>query len=269
MTAPRFYGSDSLNVATYDQRTVPAADGPLAADIAFYIDLGRHVGGPVLDLGCGTGRVAWPLARAGFEVVGLDRSPHMLARAESKRADVPEEVSGPVQFVEGDMSSFALDRRFGLSVIPGRSFQILLEPEEQRACLDSIRDHLRPGGILALQLFDPLLETLVPGEQPAPSPDRGTVTHPGTGNDVTVHVIRRRNDPLRQVFEEEWEFTERGPDGAVLRRENETLAMRWTYRYEMRYLLELSGFEVVGEYSDFQGARPAYGREQVWVARRP
>ncbi|MBA3778057.1 MAG: hypothetical protein H0X16_01885 [Chloroflexi bacterium] len=167
------------------------------------------------------------------------------------------------------MCSFTLQGRFRLAVIPFRSFQVLLDPEAQRSCLHSIRAHLRPGGILALQLFDPRLESMVPGEGPAPNPDRGTVPNPDTGNDVTIRVLRRQTDPLRQVFEEEWEFTERGPDGTVVRRENETLAMRWTYRHEIRYLLELCGFEVVAEYADFQGAPPAYGREQVWVARRP
>jgi hypothetical protein len=55
----------------------------------------------------------------------------------------------------------------------------------------------------------------------------------------------------------------------VARHEEEMLSMRWTYRYEMRYLLELCGFDVQAEYSDFRRSPPAYGREHVWVARRP
>jgi hypothetical protein len=70
------------------------------------------------------------------------------------------------------------------------------------------------------------------------------------------------------VLEETWRFQELNHDGALLREERETLRMRWLYRYEMRYLLELSGFEIEAEYSDFEGSPPAYGNEQVWVARK-
>ena len=67
---------------------------------------------------------------------------------------------------------------------------------------------------------------------------------------------------------EVWEFAELDNTGNSLRREEETLRMRWTYRFEMRYLLEVSGFEVTAEYSDFRGSPPQYGAEQVWVALR-
>ena len=54
----------------------------------------------------------------------------------------------------------------------------------------------------------------------------------------------------------------------MVRQEEEILRLRWTYRYEMRHLLELAGFEVEAEFSDFRGSPPAYGREQVWLARK-
>jgi hypothetical protein len=69
------------------------------------------------------------------------------------------------------------------------------------------------------------------------------------------------------LLTEVWEFAELGLEGNPLRREEETLRMRWIYRFEMRYLLEVSGFEVLGEYSDFRGSPPKYAAEQVWVAR--
>ena len=72
-----------------------------------------------------------------------------------------------------------------------------------------------------------------------------------------------------KLMTEVWEFTELEDGGDALRSEQETLRMRWTYRFEMRYLLEVAGFDVVAEYSDFRGSPPQYGAEQVWVARRP
>jgi SAM-dependent methyltransferase len=264
-----FYGTAGLNVETYDVRTEGSVVGQLAGDVEMYRSLAAAVGGPVLDLGAGTGRVALPLAQEGHEVVGVELSPHMRALAESKRQAQPPDVAGRITFVEGDMADFDLGRAFGLAVIPFRAFQALLEPERQRACLACVHRHLRPGGLLAFHVFDPLLDSILPGRQPPPSPDRGTVVHPVTGRPVAIRVLVRDNDPYRQVFDETWEFTELGDDGKVVRQEQETLSMRWTYRWEMRHLLELSGFEIDGEYGDFRGSPPAYGQEQVWVARRP
>ena len=79
-----FYGRDSLNVESYDSQA-QAGQPVLGGDVEFYIDQAR-ARGPVLDLGGGTGRVAWPLAEAGFEVTSLDLSAPMLARSEAKRA---------------------------------------------------------------------------------------------------------------------------------------------------------------------------------------
>jgi SAM-dependent methyltransferase len=264
-----FYERSGLNVETYDARTALQADAALADDVSFFTARARASGGPVLDLGTGTGRVAIPLARAGFTVVGLDLSPHMLAQARQKLEREPAEVRDRVRLVQGDMAAFDLGERFGLAVIPFRGFQIITTPQAQRNCLTSVHTHLRPGGILVLHLFDPLLQTLVPEETAAPHPDRGTVRHPQTGNEVRVRVLSRRNDPLRQVFDEEWLFEEVDAGGAVVRGERETLSLRWTYRYEMRYLLEVAGFTELVEYSDFRSSPPAYGREQVWLARRP
>ena len=73
--------------------------------------------------------------------------------------------------------------------------------------------------------------------------------------------------PGAQILVEQWRTTELGLDGAILRTLEESLTLRWTYRWEMRYLLELSGYEIDAEYGDFQGSAPAYGREQVWVVR--
>lgn len=73
---------------------------------------------------------------------------------------------------------------------------------------------------------------------------------------------------MRQVLEETWRFQEFDHDGALLREEREVLRLRWLYRYEMRHLLELCGFSIEAEFSDFQESPPAYGKEQIWVARR-
>ncbi len=262
-----FFASHGLAVETYDAR-IPAPDQPpIEGDVEFYSSLAQRTNGPVLELGAGTGRVTWALAEAGFEVVGLDISGRMLERAEAKRGSVPIESSARATFIEGDMADFALDRSVALAVAAFRVFQSLLTPETQRRSLECVYRHLRPGGLIALDLFDPRLEFVLPGSD-APRM-QGEFRQPRTNRPVRFEIIERRLDPLTQTLEEIWRFEELDDGGNVLRHEEVTLALRWTYRWEMRYLLELCGFEIEAEYSDFKQSPAAYGLEQVWVARRP
>src|SRR6476469_762992 len=129
----------------YD-RTSPGIPG----DVDFYVGLAREAAGPVLELGCGTGRVTLAIAQAGIPVVGLDREANMLAAAVRKTGG----CANPC-WVLGDMAGFALAQTFELVLIPYRSFQHLANGDEQRAALGCIRRHLRPGARLAFDLTNP------------------------------------------------------------------------------------------------------------------
>src|SRR6185503_13706615 len=111
-----FYSTGGLNVETYDVRT---ATPP--GEIAFYVERARRSGGSVLELACGTGRITWPIARAGVRIVSLDLAEGMLARAESKQAGEDAATSGRARFVADDMTSFELQERFALAIIPFRA----------------------------------------------------------------------------------------------------------------------------------------------------
>jgi SAM-dependent methyltransferase len=259
-----FYERPSLNVESYDaiaRDVLPGGD-----DLAFIATLAAETGGPLLELACGTGRLTIPLAEAAFEIVGLDRSAPMLDVARSKAGRLEPSVRERVRFVEADMTEFELPERFGLVFAVFRGFMLLLDIDSQRAALGAARRHLRPGGRLVLDLFDPRLDLLVPGSQ---IPDRVQTGPLPAGTVVEARPGQRAIDPVRQVFEEPWQFVERGGDGTVLREEHEVLTMRWTYRYEMRHLLTLAGFEDLHEFGDYAGGPPAYGAEQIWVARAP
>ncbi len=263
-----FYETRGLNVDPYEERAEHLSATSVVGDIDFYVALAREVGGPVLELACGTGRVVLPIARAGSEVVGLDLSDGMLRVAAERLAREPEHVRANVSLVHGDMRHFELGQQFPLIIIAFRSFQMLLAPEDEQACLDSVRRHLRPSGKLVIDIFDPLLDLLLPGDAGppvVPRIERGG-THADSGNRVRVEVVNRRNNTVAQTFEELWRFTAIAADGSVVRAEDELLSMRWIYRWEMRYLLERQGFRVEAEYSDFKKSPPAYGKEQVWIA---
>ena len=265
---PAFYERDGINPQTYDERTAAIVSvGPVAGDAAWYARRCREWGGTVLEGACGTGRVAWTLAEAGVEVVGFDLSPHMLARAEAKRAKASPAAALRARFVRGDLRTFDIGRKFNVALVPFRSFQVLLTPEDQRACLDRFRAHLDRGGRLVLDLFDPLYAALGK-DPPASIRSRAEVPLPGRGTTLVQEISRDSVDPVNQVLHETWTFEERDASGTLLRREQERLRMRWSFRWEMRHLFALAGFEVEAEYSDFKESPPAYAKEQVWVLRR-
>jgi SAM-dependent methyltransferase len=251
------------SVDYYDLRQQDGPGTPIEGDVAFYRRQAKRARGPILELGCGTGRVTFPLADAGLDVTGLDASRAMLRVARRKLRATPRPK---VRLVRGDMRRFTLRRRFALVIIPFRAFQALLTVRDQRACLACIRRHLRPGGRLIIDLFDPRLEYCLP-DAPAFPMTRPEGHDQTTGEDVAVTVVDRRNDPLTQTFVETWRWTI-SRAGRVVRQADEALHMRWTYRHEMRHLFELTGFRVVAEYGDFKGGGPRYGAEQVWVVSR-
>lgn len=259
------YSTDDLGTQVYDALADLRISGSSTeGDLAFYLARGARTRGPVLDVGCGTGRISVPLAEAGLEVVGLDRSRPMLRLAERRRDALAPATSSRLSFIEADMEAFDLGRTFSLIVVPGRAFQFLLTSAAQRSALEHFRRHLAPGGELIIDMFDPRLDLCVPLVQPTAGLI-DTITHPTTGQHVQVQRIERANDPVHQLLVETWRTTALDSSGDVIETIDESATLRWTYRWEMRHLVELAGLDVQVEYSDFHGSPPAYGREQVWV----
>lgn len=260
--------SDSLGTEIYDLQSAAIAPGSThAGDVAFLRRLAAEVGGPILEIGCGTGRVSAVLAADGFDVVGIDLSPAMLRQAAERRATLPTDVAARLTFMPGDMTTFDLGRTFALIVAPSRVLQFALTSDAQRAALRASRAHLATGGRLVLDLFDPRLEFVVPGS--IFPPRQGEVIHPKTGNRVIWEIVGREPDPAAQLVTSDWSARELGPSGEVLRDQTERLTLRWTTRSEMRLLFELEGLEVLADYGDFDGGPPVYGGEQVWVLGLP
>jgi SAM-dependent methyltransferase len=261
VTDANAYYAGGLAVATYD--AFVGDGGSIAGDVEFYLDCARRFGGPILELAAGTGRVLVPLAKAGYDVVGVDLSCAMLRVADAKLRRDPQ-AAGRAQLVEGDMRDFSLARRFSLALIPARAFQHVIEPGDQRRTLRCIHGHLEAGGHLVVDIFDPKFDVLaLTAEEMKPQ----TVRHPLSGNLLRRTTIGRRHDPLEQVVHETLRLEELDETGSVVASEETSWAVRWSLRQEMAYLFELCGFDVVEQFSDFQGSPPAYGREQLWVVR--
>ena len=184
--------------------------------------------------------------------------------ARRKSADLPAQLRDRLTWVRQDMSELNLGQRFGFVFVPARSFQHLLTVDLQRQTLAAIRDHLEPHGRLALHLFDPRLDVLSDESKLQP---RQSAVHPQTGRRYTSEVVRTRFDHLSQIRRDLWRYAETGPGGEVVREESREMVLRWTYRWELQHLLQLSGFDVEAEYSDFEGSAPAYGKELIMVGR--
>ena len=126
------------------------------SDISFFVEAAQISRGPVLEVGCGTGRILIPTARAGVNVTGLDLSPHMLEICQQRLLNEPEEVQSRVQLIQADMRAFDLASPFTLVTVPFRPFQHLTIVVEEISCLRSIHRHLIETGRLILDLFQPM-----------------------------------------------------------------------------------------------------------------
>jgi len=236
-------------------------------DVPFYLGLAAEFPGPVLELGCGTGRVTLLLARSGAEVTGLDISPHMLTVARRKLAAEEPAVQSRVQFVPGDMCAFDLGKQFRLIAIPFRAFQALLTRDEHRGCLRCCRDHLLPDGRLAIDVFNPRLSRLVEGQaqgQLLEGPDE----FPGpAGAKVTWSAVTSF-DLRDQRLHGNWRY-ECLSAAAEKTVSEHVLEMHYFFRFDIEWMLEACGFEVEALYGNFdRGEFTAESPEMIFVARR-
>ena len=231
-------------------------------DVPFYVEEAVASGGPVLELGSGTGRITLPIAQSGVEIVGLENSTEMLKVARAKSAAL--EAEGRITWVHGDMRDFSLGREFALVIIPFRGFLSLLSVEEQRSCLSCIRSHLAPGGRLVFDVFVPDLDMLTDdGSTPFHYMD---VRHPETGRRLVIWH-QNRFDNHNQVNSARTILDEVDSEGEVVRRLYRDFQIRYIHRFEAQHLLELCGFLVEELYGDFDRSPfDETSEEMVWIA---
>ena len=209
----------------------------LTHDIDFYVDLARESGGPVLELGCGTGRISLPIAREGIAVTGIDISPRMIAIAHEKATK--RGLSERCVFQSGDMATLQLAERFPLVIMPFRSFQSMLTTEEQRQALARVRERLAPGGVFAVDTFNPDASSLVNDETSRLAYHQKDVERAGGG----TLVVWGQNgwDPVTQVNDVRLIIEEVSDEGVVERRLMRDYEQRYIFRYEMEHLLDCAG----------------------------
>lgn len=248
---------------TYDQEF-----GDLTNDVGFWVALSKGAQPPVLELACGTGRVAIPIAQAGVPVVGVDSSKEMLARAQDK-ADMVDGL--PLNLVQADMRTFSLDEQFGLAIVAANSFLHLIKPEDQRRALANIRRHLCDSGLLAIHVFVPDVRKIAAdagASSERPLRFRREFVDPLNEQRVVVWESRRY-DTHRQRIWNRFVYERLDESGLVVQRSHRTMELCYIWKNEMQYLLELTGFEVEDLYSGFE--REPFvpdSTAMVWMARK-
>jgi SAM-dependent methyltransferase len=228
-------------------------------DAAFYVAMAREGNGPILEVGCGTGRITLPLAETSREVHGLEISPAMLEILRNKLAGRPELA---LHLHEGDMRAFGLGKKFAQVFVPFRAFLHNDTIDDQLAALQCFHRHLLTEGRLIIDIFAPSYRMM--------SNDKLNIALPAQhltdGRIITVmdHTTYMHKD---QRVEVERHLDTVYPD-ATLRRSIEHFHLRYIFRYEMELLLRQSGFRLETVYGDFD-RRPYdyHSGEMIFVAR--
>jgi ubiquinone/menaquinone biosynthesis C-methylase UbiE len=233
-------------------------------DVPFWRDVALNVGGPVLELGCGTGRISLPLARAGVPLVGIDRSAPMLARARQRVRR--SRLAGSISLVRGDIRFLPFQSPaapFSMVLAPYGMLQSLLRERDLQATLAAVQRVLRSGGTFGVELVADL---------PSWAEYRRRVSLKGwRGSRGGAHVTlveSVRQDRTRRLTIFDQEFTERRGRTAEMRRFS--LAFRTLSVPQMVRRLEKAGFEITALLGDYKGA-PWDPRAEVWVilAKKP
>ncbi len=223
----------------------------------------QRTGGPLLELGCGTGRLLIPLAQAGYQVTGVDLSDAMLDLARAKIAAAG--MADRVTLMQGDYASAPLGGPYQLAFCVMNTFLHLLTTDEQLAALRHWRRHLAPRGLLLLDLFQPDPRHLA--ELDGRLVWDKTWQDPTSGATVMKFVVCVA-DPARQVLHVTMIYDEIAADG-TLRRTVGPYDIRYMARPEAESLLERAGYVLEAVYGDWElGPLAGNSDRLILVARR-
>jgi SAM-dependent methyltransferase len=227
--------------------------GAVGGDVGWYVRKGQESGGPVLELGAGTGRIALPIARSGVTVHALDADRGMLSALREKVTAEPADVQARIVIVEGDMRAFRLKERFALVIAPFRTLLHNLTEDAHLACFRCVREHLRPGGRFAFNVFHPSLGYM--GQNSGALEGvwrwRGTFTgHEGAW--VVLSEANRYDTVQRRVYSHH-RYEEYGSDGTLKRTFLHRIELSYLYPADITRLLRSAGFQSVQISGGFHG----------------
>ena len=254
-TQPNLYPKTAF-LYDFDNRDI------VKSDIPFYLEYAAKYPGNILELACGTGRVALTLAENGCKIYGIDLSESMLEQFKLKLKDRPRTVRDNIRLVKDDMSDFQLDQDFSLIIVPFRAFQSLPTEESQRSCLKCVHKHLRIDGVFIINVFRPyktMDESWI-----YPEIVQWEAVDAKTGNNIIKKHRGPKIDIANQIIYPEMIYQVVAPDGKVTEI-TEQLELKFYYYDQLKALLESEGFEIKEEYGYYDKTNIKDGKELIFV----
>lgn len=233
-------------------------------DIPFYSALAEEYGGPIMDIGCGTGRVMIPLALEGYEMHGIDNEEAMLHIAEAQR-DANPRLRDKLTFYHGDVFTYPLQKQFKLVLVPYNGLMHFHEQALQLALLRRLRSWTMDDGLLVLDLPN-AGDVFASQDSEAVILER-TFLEPETGHLVMQQSVSTL-DRVAQLMHVTWIYDEVSADGTVKR----TVApIVWYYYFfsELKLLLAAAGYEVEAVYGDLDYGPFVDGCPRMVVLAKP
>lgn len=209
-----------------------------ARRIAYYCDLAVEVGGPVLEIACGSGLVAIPVAARGLEVTGVDLARPMLDHARSKA-----QQGLNIEWIEADARQLNLGRRYQFIYLTGNAFQAFLRRADQEALLAAVKRHLAADGTFAFETRNPSGHDLSP--RPEEEYERSYTSV--QGNHIKMSYTQLY-DPVTQIMH--WTTYRRWSDEAGDHKTRARIACRFTHPQELEALLHYNGFAIMHQYGN-------------------
>jgi len=232
-------------------------------DLDFYHGLCRASGGPILEIGVGTGRIALPLAKDGMEIVGIDLYEPMLKVAQQRALDVAP-LDGSLKLIQADMRDFDLKRKFPVVTIPARTLLLATTEEDQIDTLCRAGQHLEEDGTMAFNLFYPDPEML------ADDPDEEFLLEVVEKPDGGRYVLTAKNhfDLDSQLNHGTQIAEELDPKGEVLRRQELEVVVRYLYPEQVISMCQRVGLDVIEMWGDFEGSDLDEESDEIVVLAR-
>jgi SAM-dependent methyltransferase len=233
----------------YDQiaRFYDLTHADLTADLALILALAKAANGPVLELGCGSGRILLPLARAGHTVTGVDHSAAMLARARERLSQASETIQQRVTLIEADMATVDLAQEFALVIIPYNTF-MHLDSAQALKVLRRVRQCLAGDGRLFIDLINPFAIANTPDDQLLSL--ENCLVDPDTG-DVILHMAGNRLDTAGQTLQITWIYDVSPAAGGPVERAIAQGVYHYRYPHQMELLLQETGFKIESMSGDY------------------
>lgn len=226
------------------------------SDLQFYKKwLPKNKEAKILELCCGTGRLTVPIAKAGYNICGVDYTSSMLEQANVKASEAGLEIN----FIEADIRSLNLQEKFDFIFIPFNSIHHLYKNEDLFKAFNGVKNHLKEGGLFLLDCFNPNIQYIVEGEK-----EQRKIAEYTTEDGRAVLIKQTmRYESATQINRIEWHYFLNGEFHSI-----QNLDMRLFFPQELDSYLEGAGFEITHKFGSFEEERfENKSEKQIFVCK--